>query len=305
MNQSFQTLYTKLQEITDNSTGSATAGQRRRFEQDINDTQSIVCAMKGGKWKFLEKTATEASTASGSSFDLPADCRKVISVKVTVGTTDYLPRGIESSKIWDHVDALNFGNSDRSLFWHQRGNDLLVAPAFSSANATITYTYRKRVKEMTADDYSTGSIVSISNAAKALVGTGTTWTNAMEGRWIRIRGTNGDGQWYELETFGTTTTFTLAKEYQGDTIASATDAYVIGEMPVMPSEYHSLLLWRPLAIYYTMNENLLQAASYWKMYDGGFEAGLSPEVGGLLGVMLEEEREGEEGAIVDSYADLE
>ncbi|MEK7578534.1 MAG: hypothetical protein AAB456_02350, partial [Patescibacteria group bacterium] len=40
-------------------------------------------------------------------------------------------------------------------------------------------------------------------------------------------------------------------------------------------------------------------------YDGGFEAGLSPEVGGLLGVMLEEEREGEEGAIVDSYADLE
>lgn len=260
--------------------------------------------MEGGRWKFLEKTATETSTASGGSYKLPADARKVISVMTTVSTTNYLPFGIEDPKIWDAVDAMNLGDSDVTLFWHQRGNSLLVAPDFSSASNTIQFTYRKRVKEMTADDYSTGSIVSIANGGTALVGTGTTWTNAMEGRFIRIRGTNGDGQWYELDTFTSTTAFSIVREYQGDTIAAATDAYVIGEMAAVPPEYHDLMLWRPLAIYYGMHEKPVMAKYYWQMYDGGYEAGFSEEIGGLLGVMLNEERSSEEGAVVSSYADL-
>ena len=36
------------------------------------------------------------------------------------------------------------------------------------------------------------------------------------------------------------------------------------------------------------------------MYDGGKDAGYTDEVGGLLGVMLEEEREGLERAVMSS-----
>lgn len=307
MHKSFQTIYTQLQEISGDDSGSSTSGQLRRFYDWINQTQSIVCATNGGKYAFLEKTATETSTASGSSYDLPADFRRMIALKTTVSTTDYTPIPVHSPELWDAIDAMNLSDSDVTQFYHVRGNHLLVAPAFSSASNTITYTYRKRVKEMSADDYTTGNVAAATNADLTVTGTGTTWTNAMEGRFIRIRGTNGDGQWYEIETFVSTTSITLAREYQGDTFSSATDAYVIGEMSVIPPDYHDLLIWRPLAIYYAMHEQPSMAEMYWRMYDGGYEAGYQRDaVGGLLGTMIEEEKQGtNEGAIVVSLDELQ
>lgn len=300
MQKSFNILHSQLQSIT----GDDSSAQLTIFKEWINQTNSLVCASKGGRWKFLEKTATETSSASGATYDLAANIRKLISVKTTVGTIDYLPFGIDSPALWDGIDALNLGDSDVTLFWHQRGNDLLVAPAFSSASNTITYTYRKKVKEMQNDDFTTGSVVSATNGSKTITGTGTSWTALMNGRWIRIRGTNGDNQWYQIATRDSATSLTLEREYQGTTFSAATDAYTISEMPDMPGEYHDLCLWRPLALFYMMNEQPTLAAQYWKMYDGGKEAGLSDEIGGLLGVMYEEEPDGEEGAIINSMPDI-
>src|SRR3990167_7231581 len=186
MNKSFQSLYTFLQEISGDDTGSAITGQLRRFYDSINQTQSLVCAANGGKLAFLERTATEASTASGATYDLPADFRRMISLKTTVSSTDYTPIPVESSELWDAIDALNLGASDVTQFYHVRGNELLVSPAFSTASNTITYTYRKRVKELSIDNYIDGDVAAMTNAGLTITGTGTTWTNPMEGRFIRV-----------------------------------------------------------------------------------------------------------------------
>ena len=54
-----------------------------------------------------------------------------------------------------------------------------------------------------------------------------------------------------------------------------------------------------------MHENPTMAREYWKMYDGGKEAGFSEEIGGLLGTMIEEEKQGtNEGANVTPLSEL-
>ena len=298
MYQSFQSLYTKLQEMSGDATGSATTGQRRRFEQDINGTQSIITGTRGGKWKFLEATATETTVASQRNYDLPANLKKLLSVTVTVSTTIYQPIVIESNELWDAILAMNLGDSDVAQFVHVRGNELLFMPEPAAASNTITYTYRRRPIELRTDDYTTGNVAAATLVGLTITGTSTVWTAAMVGRFIRIRGTNGDNQWYEIASRASDTSIDLQREYQGATFTGATDAYVIGEMSALPPEYHDLLWYRPLAIYYMMHEKFELANYWWRLYDGGYESGLSNEVGGLLGQMFENEQESIEGVMV-------
>lgn len=66
--------------------------------------------------------------------------------------------------------------------------------------------------------YSTGT-VTINNGATALVGSGTTWTSDMVGRYVNL-----DGLWYEITAFTDTTHLTI-DTYEGDNLAGS--AYVL------------------------------------------------------------------------------
>jgi hypothetical protein len=97
--------------------------------------------------------------------------------------------------------------------------------------------YESGGKELTAEDYTTGTITTLANGAVAVTGSSSTWTSAMAGRYIKI---TSDGQWYKIASFGTTTTLTLAKKYQGISIAAGSEAYKIGQMPNTPPSTHIL-----------------------------------------------------------------
>jgi len=65
----------------------------------------------------------------------------------------------------------------------------------------------------------TTGTASITNASTAVVGTGTSWTTALEGRKIRF---NGENAYYRILTVTDTTNLVLEVPYQGDTDATAT-----------------------------------------------------------------------------------
>ena len=98
-----------------------------------------------------------------------------------------------------------------------------------------TFYYVKRVVDMQYDDYTTGT-VTLTNASAVVTGASTTFTAAMVGRYIKG---NLDARWYELSTFTSTTVMGLKKTFQGTTASAL--AYTIGEMPLIPEEYHNLL----------------------------------------------------------------
>src|SRR3990167_7992465 len=156
---------------------------------------------------------------------------------------------------------------------------------------------------MTADDYTTGTITTWTNGDDDITGGSTVWTAAMVGRYIRI---TSDGIWYEIESRSANTAIVTVKNFLGTSIAAGSEAYTIGEMPEIPEGYEDLLLYRPLALYNMapQREGAL-ADRYWMMYDGGFERGLSPNVGGMLKRLQNEYFSKEEGISFVGSEDLD
>ena len=71
-----------------------------------------------------------------------------------------------------------------------------------------------------------------------MVGSGTAWlANIKSGSKIKIERT-----WYEISSVTNNTTLVLAKAYQGSTKSGITD-YKIGDAPILPDNYHSIL-WK-------------------------------------------------------------
>lgn len=299
---SYTALRTKFGELSqDASSDNLTFGDNL-----INQSIKTVLAKNGGKWPFLEVVKTGTTTASTDTYDIPMPIRKLMSLYVTVGTTKYLGRAVEDWDTWQKIIQANLGSTDSLQFFYVLNNQVILAPTPSTSSNTLYFRGRKHVPDLANADYTTGTITSIANAATTVTGSGTTWTSKMIGRYLTIPiAQGGDGLWYEIASVTDTTHLELSRAFQGTSVAAATATYTIGEMPVLPEDYHEMPLFRALAIYWDMQRDVKQSERYWRLYDGGYEAGLRTEIGGMLGDMLAMYTENVEGNFTDRFLDVQ
>lgn len=268
-----------------------------------NDSVRTVCSMRSGKWWFLQKLTTIATVASQQAYAIPAGIRKIIDIYVTVGTMVYRPTPIYSPEAWNRILSAQLGESDVPLYVFVQGNKFLLAPTPSSTAGTITVRGRKGVSDLTVADLTSLTVTSITNGETAIVTSSGTLVS-MAGKYIRITNSGitntGDGKWYEIASATAGTTITLVAPYEGTTIAAGSAACVISSMSPIPEAYDMAPVFRSMALFSQINDPLHPAVAngYWRLYDGGQEAGLSVLVGGLVGQMLEAEGESIEGAYV-------
>jgi len=234
-----------------NDTASATADLL--VDSLYNDEYKRVAAMS--PWDFLQRTRTATTTAGTQFYDLPADVDMIVNVTVTNGTLVYTPRPVQSRTEWDQLNYSTAYSSNYPQFYFVFNGQLGFWPKPSQTSNTITYSYRKRVPDLSLADYATGNVSAVTSGAAAVTGTGTTWTVPMATRFLKITPTStaaasGDGLWYEISSVGSTTALTLVDSYLGTTISAST-AFTIGQMPLLPEAYHTLPLWRSLDIYYS------------------------------------------------------
>ena len=239
---SLQNLYEQIGKITKDTTTDSVA-------------QYKICALRS--WKFLETTRTITTVASQEAYDLPENYRRVIDVYLTSGTTIYSPKPIIKEEDYKKLKSQNLGASDALQYYYIDQGQIRFLPAPATVSLSITLRYRRRPVDLSADDYATGT-VTLTNADETVTGSGTTFTAGMAGRWLRA--TTGDYKWYEIDTFTTTTALEMVKKYNGTTTAGLT--YVIGEMPLIPEDYQMLLEYKPLSMYYAMNQDT-SLANYW------------------------------------------
>jgi len=198
-------------------------------------------------WPFLERRRTLTTVAATQAYELPYDCDQVRSVSVSVSSVLHTPRQSPSRDHWDKVNAVT-SSSNTPEWWFVFNGQLLLWPTPVSASNSIYVTQKTRVIDLNVADYTTGTIVSIANGAAAVVGSGTSWTSQMVGRWIRITmsdtANTGDGVWYEIAGVTDTTHLTLDRLYGGTSIAAGSATYNIGQMPLLPESFHDLpWLW--------------------------------------------------------------
>lgn len=267
-----------------------------------NDSIKTMCNIRNGNWWFLETTKDVTYVASQRGYPIPAKIRKLMGIYVTVGTTVYTPTPVFDSNEWNRILAANLGEDDAPRFYYVQGRTVQIAPTPSSTAGTITMRGRLNIADLSVADASV-TVTALANGGTAVtVSSGALVT--MAGKYLRITAdttgaaAKGDGFWYEIASASPTATITLVAPYQGVTLAAASAAATVGEMTPFPEAYDMAPIYRALALYSQINDPLHPnvAAFWWKLYDGGQEAGLAPMVGGLIGQMLENEGETVEGA---------
>lgn len=269
----------------DASTANLTLG-----DTYINESIRTICALNSGNWWFLEDTKDIATVASQASYDIPAKFSRLIDAYITVGTTIYMPEYVASYERWKLVLAYNLGTSDVPSFFYVNKGNISFQPIPASNSNTITVRGRLGINDMNVADYTTGTIVTATNGSTAIVGNGTSWNSSMVGKFIRITATGavkgGDNVWYEIESVTDATNLVLVKNYNGTSIATGTAAYIIGQASVIPEEFQIAPIYRATALFYQARNPEL-ASTYWKLYDGGKEIGLTNQYGGIIGAMIE------------------
>lgn len=115
--------------------------------------------------------------------------------------------------------------------------------------------------------------------SQTVTGTTTTWlTNYITtagnvqnlNLWIRLTAPLGDNNWYQIKSIETNTSLTLVNPYQGPTATGV--SYTIGQMPLLLEDFHDIILFRPLIIYYsTINPNEAKADEFRNMREEGIK----------------------------------
>jgi len=263
-----------------------------------NESRRTVGSIRGGNWPWLEIEKTVETVADRDYIYIPANMRRVTAVRSVVGSgtsaTIYLPKLVFDEQKWQLVLALRLGSNQYPYFVFQRGQKLLLNPIPSVTGTDTVLIGRRNITDVNIADYTTGTVSAIANGETTVTGSGTTWTTGMAGQYIRITQTaaanGGDGEWYEIASITNTTTLELVKPYAGTTIAAGSAAYRMGQITFEPEAYQMAPIYRACALFYQINQPMQpeQANRYWRLYDGGQEAGFSQIPAGLIGQMLEE-----------------
>lgn len=220
----------------------------------INDAQRIFITETNGY--FLEASATDTTVASQQNYDTPYNYEKMDSITITIGDFIYPIKEITDRHVWNDINLNSGTTADPPEYYFINAGQVYFWPAPSTAGYTITFYYKKLVRNLSNADYTTGT-VTLANGSTAVTGSGTTFTAGMVGRYLK--GDN-DGFWYEIASFTDATNITLDKEWQG-TGASGL-SYTIGEMPVIPEAFHPNLVDYAVAEYWDMSGRPKRSAIY-------------------------------------------
>ena len=156
------------------------------------------------------------------------------------------------------------------------GATFTIASVVVTAGNTITYNYKRRPIELTIADYSTGTVTA-TNGSPVITGLGTGFVaNYLPAAgsvfnlnlWIKLTPPSGDGQWYRISTLDSATQLTLLNNYTGGTVAGAN--FTIGQMPLLLEDFHDLLVFGALKIYFsTIVDNPNKKKEFTDLYNEG------------------------------------
>lgn len=251
-------------------------------DQIANDDYRTIMGLRD--WPFLTRQRNLSTVASQQFYTFPYDCDLPQEIAVILSTKRYVPRKAPSQAFWDQLNFTAY-TSDIPQWWFPLAGQIGLWPKPASSSNTIVVTQKTRVIDLAAADYTTGTITTIATAGivTTVTGSGTAWSAAMVGRWIRITPGDaanlGDGLWYEIASVPSATTLTLVRTYGGTAITAGSASYTIGQMPLLPENFHDLP-WIYAAGNYWMKESDRRASGFLTMH-GDFPEPGKPATGKL------------------------
>ncbi len=208
----------------------------------------------------LTETATDTIDTIGvQAYPIPADVSKIKNDTITVGQLVYTPAPVQTIDEWTRLNALPYTSDIPAYYFIYRNqyfNTVQFWPIPSTSGNLITFNYKGRVADMTYSDYSTGTITTATVGSNAIVGNATSWTAfpqnvdlSYASLYLKIDPNDGDGIWYPIQRFTSATALTLNLPL-GNVNELTSASYVIGQMPLLHEDFHDILVYSALMIYY-------------------------------------------------------
>lgn len=217
---------------------------------------------------------TRTVEADRRSYILPPDFLMPKKIKAQDGDTWYPVTIIESEEMWDEITSQDRTMSrPTSAFFRFRfgvgGAEVLLDPIPSNSDTIINITYEATDKDLSILKYNTGTIAATLDSA-GIVGTGTTFTSAMVGRYLQVNDADGDGMWYRIASFTDATHITLENYYAGATITGKN--YSIAEAFGLPEEMQVLPAYYAMWNYWSKQGNDKETKKYFTLWNNGWDA---------------------------------
>jgi hypothetical protein len=237
-----------------------------------------------------QKDITQTTVANQQYYQYPPGIVNIEGVVITIGNVHYPMTVVNSQWQWNWLNALQVQPTAIPQFILPRQSDYGIYPIPQTNGYSITFSYHYRDRNLSVEDYPTGS-VTVTNGSATVTGSGTTFIPAMAGRWFVVSDvTNtGQGYWYRIAAAPAAGTLTLEAPYNG--ASGATLSYRVAQTPEIPEEGHILLVDGPTADFYSGIRHDIETATWYnnKFYTGdgqnaSRDYGLATITGGLIGL---------------------
>lgn len=227
----------------------------------------------------LTETATADIEVGGLQYyPLPYNFSQLKDITITQGSLKWTPREVFTREDWDRLNPFPYYSDIPNNFFIYNGQ-IGIWPIPSSGANTLTFNYKIRVPDLTFADYTTPGTVTMTNASSTVAGALTTWMQTYIpsagsvmnlNLWLKATAPNGDNNWYRVSSIESDTSLTLVNTYTGTTKAGC--SFTIGQMPLLLEDYHDLLVYRPLMIYFsTIVDNPNKRKEFAEMYQMGID----------------------------------
>jgi hypothetical protein len=154
----------------------------------------------------------------------------------------------------------------RNVFVRHSTGNFEIFPLAATAGNIMTMIYTAISKDLSADDYTTGTITTLANGGVAIVASGSTFTASMVGRWLKT----DDGKWYKISAYTDATHITLLHPYQGTSITAGTSTFKIGEISRIPEGTHDIPVYFALWQHFLgPRRDATMAKQYKSLWDEG------------------------------------
>jgi hypothetical protein len=212
---------------------------RTVIDRAINQGMQKFGAILNREWRNDELTFS--TVADQQYYQMPETGIRIKTIVITIGGVSYPLTEISSEDAWNELNR-TVETSDTPEFYHCKGADqfgIWPIPASSTASAGRIM-LEPRMRRMSQDDYTTGTIAVTTDSA-AVVGSGTTFTAQMVGRYLIVEDAGDqDGVGYKVITFTDATHLVIENNYAG--LTGSGKSYRIGEVPDIPEEFHEALV---------------------------------------------------------------
>ena len=229
-----------------------------------NSDQRTVVFTQGATgitWQTgLTSSATDEITTVGVQFyPIPPQVSKIKNDTITVGQLVYTPAPIQTIQEWTMLNALPY-TSDIPNYFYIYNNKVGFWPIPSTSGNVISFNYKSRVPDLSFVDYSTGTLSGITAGSNSITGSSTSWNTTglfplnvdltFFNLFLKITPPSGEGIWYQIKSFQSDTALTLVLPIQSAPSATAS-SYVIGQLPLLQEDFHDMLVYGALRIYFS------------------------------------------------------